>query len=799
MEGVRKKIILVDDIKSNLDQGRLILDPFYQVYPATSAEALFRYLIKFIPDLILLDIEMPEMNGYEALKMLKADECYIDIPVIFLTAKNDEGSEREGFDLGAADYLTKPLSAPLLLKRIENQLVISEQKNQLKIALKNAEQANSAKSSFLANMSHEMRTPLNAVIGLTGLSLENEGLDEETRSNIEKIYNAGTTLLNIVNDILDISKIEAGEYELVETEYDVPSLINDTVTQNIIRIGEKPIKLKLNICEELFSRLYGDELRLKQIISNLLSNAIKYTQEGTVELSLRCDREGGSDTRNDREGGSDTRSDSAGSSDTHNDREGGSGTRSDSAGSSDTRNDGEGGSDTAWLTIQVRDTGKGIRAKDIERLFSSYAQVDAKANRNIEGIGLGLSITKRLAEMMQGTISVDSEYGKGSTFTVKVAQKFVSDVRIGPMILENLKNFRYSDEKRDRRTQFKRIKMPYARVLVVDDNVTNLAVAKGLMKPYGMQVDCVTSGQEAIAIMISETYRGEKVKYNAIFMDHMMPEMDGVEATKRIREIGSDYSKNIPIIALTANALVGNEEMFISKGFQAFLPKPVDIARMDLVLRQWVRDKSQEEKCDADSAGEVADKCGEVADTCGEATGIRGEVAETSSNMAETSGNTAETSGNTAKAYGDKVLTSGDMHMATEELSVIPGLDFHKGLRMYGNDMDIYLPILRAYAQNMPELIEKLRNVTKESLPKYAIEVHGLKGASAGIGAEDISVRGTDLEMKSKAGDFQGVLDLNRAFLYDVEILVESLDKWLAQQDTKSKKSISDAPNPSVF
>jgi signal transduction histidine kinase len=217
---------------------------------------------------------------------------------------------------------------------------VDEQKRMLEVA----EQANEAKSSFLANMSHEMRTPLNAVIGLTQLSLGNNGLAEETRLNLEKVYNAGATLLSIVNDVLDISKIEAGRLDLVEIDYDVPSLINDTVTQNILRIGEKPIEFKLDIGEDIFARLYGDELRLKQIMNNLLSNAIKYTQKGSVELSIYCDWEG----------------------------------------------------TTVWLTIKVRDTGKGIRSEDMDKLFSDYFQTDIKATATSKVPGLDFPSLKSL-------------------------------------------------------------------------------------------------------------------------------------------------------------------------------------------------------------------------------------------------------------------------------------------------------------------------------------------------------------------------------------------------------------------
>jgi signal transduction histidine kinase/PAS domain-containing protein len=243
-------------------------------------------------------------------------------------------------------------------------------RNEMMISLQNA---NRAKTDFLANMSHEMRTPLNAIIGLSELSLEAGRLDKEDNDNLEKIFSSGMTLLGIVNDILDISKIEAGMLKLVPSKYDVPSLINDTVTQNILRIGEKPIELILSISTDLFSQLYGDELRVKQIMNNLLSNAIKYTEKGMVELCLQGEQEG----------------------------------------------------DAVWLTIQVRDTGIGIKPEDINKLFCNYGQLDLESHYMTEGTGLGLAITKRLVEMMGGSIAVESEYRKGSVFTVKFQQKLI--------------------------------------------------------------------------------------------------------------------------------------------------------------------------------------------------------------------------------------------------------------------------------------------------------------------------------------------------------------------------------------
>jgi len=419
---------------------------------------------------------------------------------------------------------------------------IERRGNLLEAALEEAREANNAKSNFLARMSHEIRTPLNAVIGLSELTLEAGGLSEESHDNLEKIYNSGAMLLSIVNDILDISKIEAGKLELIPVDYDIPSLINDMVTQSTICLGEKPIKFILNIDENLPARLHGDDLRVKQIISNLLSNACKYTKQGAIEFGINCERENGTDT--------------------------------------------------VWMTIFVSDTGIGINPEDIEnRLFKDYAKMDATSNRAIEGTGLGLPIARMLVELMGGSITVESEYGKGSTFTARFQQKRINDDVIGVEAAENLKGFRHPAGKRTRHSQLVRIRLPYARVLVVDDNATNLDVAKGMLRAYGMKIDCVTGGQQAI-----DAIRMANVRYDAIFMDHIMPKMDGVEATRIIREeIGTKYAKTVPIIALTANAITGNKEMFLSKGFQAFISKPLEIRHLDAVIRRWVRDKNRED------------------------------------------------------------------------------------------------------------------------------------------------------------------------------------------------------------
>jgi PAS domain S-box-containing protein len=399
-----------------------------------------------------------------------------------------------------------------------------------------AESALEAKNLFVANMNHEMRTPMNVIVGLTDLLLDEEKISGSVKETLYKINTAGNTLMGLIRDILDISKVDAGKMELTPVQYDVASFLNDIITLNIIRIEEKPITFKLDIQENLPRTLHGDDLRVKQILNNLLSNAFKYTKAGTVSLSINCQKDG----------------------------------------------------DVVWTNFRITDTGIGIRKEDMSKLFTNYHQVDAKANRRIEGTGLGLSITKRLVELMNGEIMMDSEYGKGTTFHVRIKQDFVTEETIDKKTLESLRTFHYSDDKKRAQKKFERADLSYARVLVVDDFPTNLDVASGMLRKYKMKVDCVSSGQESIDVIAL----GKPV-YDAIFMDHMMPEMDGIEAVKLIRALDTDYAKNIPIIALTANAVSDSEKMFLDNGFNAFLPKPFNAMSLDAVVQQWVKKSEQ--------------------------------------------------------------------------------------------------------------------------------------------------------------------------------------------------------------
>ena len=672
MDNPRYKIVLVDDNISTLNQGKTLLQDMYRVYTVQSPVTLFDYLENDIPDLILLDVEMPELNGFEVIKKLKADLRFREIPVMFLTVRSDEESEREGFRLGAVDYIAKPFSGPLLQKRVSNQILyrrvhtavkdyssnievmmdeVARANERTRILLDNtplcarlwnannemvdcneaalklfgfkdkeeymkrysdlypeyqsdgqlsiekvktcidkavkegkytfdwtyrmldgtlmpaevtlihlddgdgyaiagytrdlreqialseemrraeiAEESNKAKSRFLANMSHEMRTPLNVVVGLTDLMLEEEIADTELKDNLNKVSTAGNTLLGIINNVLDISKIEADKLELTLINYELPSLLNDIITLNVIRIEEKPVEFKLDIKEDILCRLYGDDLRVKQIINNLLGNAFKYTQRGVISLSISTEHSG----------------------------------------------------PNVWMNITISDTGIGIKDEDKSKIFTDYGQADTRSNRGVEGTGLGLAITQRLVKMMGGEISFESEFGKGSIFRARIRQGYIDSTQIGPVVTENLKHFRYTEDKHSKGRKLIRPDLSYAKVLVVDDMQTNLDVAAGLLGKYKMQVDCVSNGREAV-----ERMRDENV-YNAIFMDHMMPGMDGVETANAIRALGTDYAKKIPIIALTANAIHGTEEMFYEMGFQGFIPKPINIMLLDSILRKWI-------------------------------------------------------------------------------------------------------------------------------------------------------------------------------------------------------------------
>ena len=462
------------------------------------------------------------------------------------------------FNLGIAFILARKfgdLYNQLNLANITLEGTVKERTRELEEQTLIAVSASNAKTDFLANMSHEIRTPLNAILGFSELALltpetvggarQDPGGDKKNISALRNIHNSATHLLGLINEILDISKIESGKLELHPREYEFASLLNDAIAFNTVRIGNKPVVFHLELDETLPSRLYGDDLRLRQILNNLLSNAIKYTNEGEVRFSVF----NGSDSSGSPAPGAEHAS--------------------------------RGG---IYLCFAVKDSGIGIKPEDRDKLFSRYDQAGTKEGHTIEGTGLGLAITRELAELMGGGITVESEYGKGSLFTVTVCQTIPGRPEpLGREIAAVLENFsflnRYSLQE-----NLKHARMPRVRVLVVDDVPSNLEVARGFLSLYGMTVDLAGSGEEAVNML-----REKSELYDLVLADHMMSGLDGQAVLNMLRnDIGGVYAGSLPVIALSANALAGSREMFLNMGFQDFISKPINAAALDKVLKKWI-------------------------------------------------------------------------------------------------------------------------------------------------------------------------------------------------------------------
>jgi signal transduction histidine kinase/CheY-like chemotaxis protein len=542
-----------------------------------------------------------------------------------------------------------------------------------------AEAAEQAKSDFLSNISHEIRGPLNAIIGLGNMELKKD-LPEESRDHMEQICQSSNLLLNIVNDILDMSRIESDRFELVTEEYSLPSLIHDVANLNLLHKGNKKIDFRLELDDNLPSRIYGDELRIKQILSNLLSNAFKYTLAGSVVLRVDSQPLSG---------------------------------------------------DNVQLRFRVSDTGIGIKPQDMDKLFVKYGRLHSSSHHNIEGTGLGLAICKSMVDLMRGNISAVSEYGAGSTFTVSFRQQLAGRERIGRDMVQNLTNWRFRDDYGDNSRTVVPLPMPYARVLVVDDMPVNLEVARGFLNLYEIEADLVSDGQEAI-----NRVRKHAVHYDAIFMDHMMLDLDGMETVRIIRsDIGSDYARTVPIIAMTANALPGYEEMFLANGFQAFLSKPIDQFNLDEILRRFVRDERREaavlRRAKPEPAPEPkAEPAPPPADLTGELWEIK-----------------------------------------------IPGVDLATGMSHFQPHPATYFKVLNSFVQSIPQHIEHLQNLLAGGyLAEYAVVVHGIKSSCYGIFAQDLGQTADALERAARAEDVRAVVQGHQRLLAEMETVLPALE-----------------------
>jgi signal transduction histidine kinase/DNA-binding response OmpR family regulator/HPt (histidine-containing phosphotransfer) domain-containing protein len=626
--------------------------------------------------------------------------------------------DKEMFEGGLFIDITDVTSTVTAKIEAENAMAEAE------LAKEEAERANQSKSHFLATMSHEIRTPMNAIIGIAQMQMSRNDLPKDLSTAIHKIYASGHNLLGIINDILDLSKIETGKLELIPIVYDVPSLINDAVQLNIIRIGSKPIEFLLDVTENLPAVLLGDELRIKQILNNVLSNAFKYTESGSVRLNV--------------------------SHQIH--------------------------ADYVWLVFRVADTGQGMKPEDLERLFTEYARFNASSNRTTEGSGLGLSITKKLVTMMKGTIDVQSEYGKGSCFTVRIKQGYVDNRVIGLELSQKLRNFTFSQDKETAKLRIRRIPMPYGKVLIVDDVETNLYVAEGLMSPYKLQIQTVTSGIDAIHLIETGNV------YDIIFMDHMMPKMDGIEATKRIRALGYTGC----IIALTANAITGNDVMFLQNGFDDFISKPIDIRQLNSALNKYIRDAHKqasiaERRLVADSS--VADGLATDGSAADVLTAAGSAADGLTADDSATDGLAADDSA-TGSVVGDLVTddSSADDLTAdglTADGSAADGLTTDGSVTdgLAPDDFDKLPPkLVSAFTRDAVHACKTLRkSLVENDLTLFAINAHAMKSACANVNQPALSDIARELEMSAKNGDIAVIQEKTPVFLAQLETFVAKI------------------------
>lgn len=655
MQLAKEKVI------ENTKEGLLVMDPnlnlLYanpiarRIMPDMQSEAKSRKQLEEV------------FNSKQGEAVIEKDGCNYEIRVSRITDENHAETIR--------GYIVWIFEMTFVNQYTEEMIRLKEE----------AEKANLAKTSFLAHMSHEIRTPMNAIIGFSDLCLKSEP-EGEFLEYVGNIRESADTLMNLIDEVLDISKIESGKMELVEIEYDVRALMNEVVSVIVPQIDQKRLTLRYLLEPHIPAGLKGDKKRIKEIMMNLLANAVKYTPEGTILFKVK---------------------------------------------------EVERTKEKILLEIDVKDTGIGIREEDKERIFQKFEQSDVRKNYMVEGTGLGLSIVKNLAEMMNGSVEVEGTYGEGTLFRVRIWQKIADERPAGECrgsngshlkdVLSQLKKPSHDTAKKN----FSNISFPGTKVLVVDDNEVNLKVAFGLLRLYDIQPKLVASGQECLE-------EAKKAVYDIVFMDQMMPEMDGVETLRRLRTIRDEYER-VPVVALTANVLVGVREEMLKLGFDDFLGKPIDLRELENVLRRYAKET-------------------------------------------ETSGTEHKNEKNPA---GRKGQEEEDKWASYDEILCRGGIDVKRGLEICG-DRESYLEILDVFFQNtlktQKNLSEALENRDYE---RYTILVHALKSAAASIGALDLSVAAKEMEMAGREARFCDIEKNNNRLIEDYALVTDYIGHFLAE------------------
>lgn len=514
-----------------------------------------------------------------------------------------------------------------IITKLGSLSVIRRQYNEISAAKEEADRANNAKSQFLANVSHEIRTPINTILGMNEMILREAG-SEDILGYAADIKNSGKMLLSIVNDILDISKIESGKIRIICGEYDISNMLIDTIHMAQIKCREKGLRFRFDISPDIPSRLYGDELRLKQVITNIVTNAVKYTEHGHVAFKVY----------------------------------------------SENISDGE-----INLVVSVEDTGIGIKDEDKDKIFNKFERLDENRNKTVEGTGLGLSICKSLLKLMGTELRFISTYGSGSVFGFSVRQKKLGEETIGELKLSEEGKGSYVPS----------FTAPDATILVVDDNEMNLTVVKSLLKPTKIRIDTANGGLKCLEMVKDH-------RYSLIFLDHMMPDIDGTETFRRIRD-GEGVCKNVPIVALTANAFSDSRELYMKLGFSGYLSKPVDPEKLEKTVLELLPSELVK-PYDKDSAESAAHSIGDM-------NGLR---------------------------YIDRSV----------------------GMKYSGGNETLYAEIMRAFADAAEENAARLRQEFNDGdFRNYAVNVHSLKSTSLTVGASEVSELAKKLELAAKNGE----------------------------------------------